>query len=112
MNYNWVYSRADQILAGHFERRISFGYDADVAAIRAEFNGDLLRVTVPRRWILGPMGTIGRSTTIGHGPGPGTGTRPAVEQPSNKPLVDTSASGSAESTRLPECRDPRMMDNG
>ncbi|QRW23808.1 hypothetical protein RhiXN_10132 [Rhizoctonia solani] len=91
----------DGITVGHFERRISFGYDADVAAIRAEFNGDLLRVTVSRRWILGPMGTIGRSTTIGHGPGPGTGTRPAVEQPSNKPLVDTSASGSAESTRLP-----------
>ncbi|QRW23796.1 hypothetical protein RhiXN_10120 [Rhizoctonia solani] len=86
---------------GHFERRISFGYDADMAAIRAEFNGDLLRVTVPRRWIFGPMGTVGRSTTIGHGPGPGTGTRPTVEQPSNKPLVDTSASRSAESTRLP-----------
>ncbi|GAB1527931.1 hypothetical protein RhiTH_011119 [Rhizoctonia solani] len=86
---------------GHFERRISFGYDADMAAIRAEFNGDLLRVTVPRRWIFGPMGTVGRSTTIGHGPGPGTGTRPTVEQPSNKPLVDTAASRSAESTRLP-----------
>ncbi|KAG8783355.1 hypothetical protein FRC12_019832 [Ceratobasidium sp. 428] len=39
--------------AGHFERRISFGYDADMANIRAEFNGDVLRVTVPRRAMFG-----------------------------------------------------------
>ncbi|KAG8736046.1 hypothetical protein FRC10_009860 [Ceratobasidium sp. 414] len=39
--------------AGHFERRISFGYDADMANIRAEFNGDMLRVTVPRRAMFG-----------------------------------------------------------
>ncbi|KAG9110751.1 hypothetical protein FRC07_008160, partial [Ceratobasidium sp. 392] len=41
--------------AGHFERRISFGYDADMANIRAEFNGDMLRVTVPRRAMFGLM---------------------------------------------------------
>ncbi|QRV97164.1 heat shock protein HSP20 family protein [Ceratobasidium sp. AG-Ba] len=39
--------------AGHFERRISFGYDADMANIRAEFNGDMLKVTVPRRAMFG-----------------------------------------------------------
>ncbi|EPQ56949.1 hypothetical protein GLOTRDRAFT_115074 [Gloeophyllum trabeum ATCC 11539] len=34
---------------GHFERRISFGYDADLAHVRAEFDGDILKVHVPRR---------------------------------------------------------------
>ncbi|KAI0305709.1 hypothetical protein B0F90DRAFT_1603992, partial [Multifurca ochricompacta] len=34
---------------GHFERRISFGYDADLSQVRAEFNGEILRVIVPRR---------------------------------------------------------------
>ncbi|GJE94391.1 hypothetical protein PsYK624_105600 [Phanerochaete sordida] len=34
---------------GHFERRISFGYDADLACVRAEFDGEHLRVSVPRR---------------------------------------------------------------
>ncbi|KAF7357729.1 CBS-domain-containing protein [Mycena venus] len=34
---------------GHFERRISFGYDADLAQVRAEFDGELLRVIIPRR---------------------------------------------------------------
>jgi hypothetical protein len=38
---------------GHFERRISFGYDADLAQVRAEFNGELLTVIIPRR--LPPM---------------------------------------------------------
>ncbi|CAE6467261.1 unnamed protein product [Rhizoctonia solani] len=90
-NYN------DDDGAGHFERRISFGYDADMAAIRADFNGDLLRVTVPRKWMFGPMGMIGRSTTIGHGPG----TRPTVEQPTNRAVVENSAGRPAESTRLP-----------
>ena len=33
---------------GHFERRISFGYDADLAHVRAEFDGELLRIVVPR----------------------------------------------------------------
>ena len=35
--------------AGHFERRISFGYDADLTQVRAEFDGEHLRITVPRR---------------------------------------------------------------
>ncbi|CAE6429806.1 unnamed protein product [Rhizoctonia solani] len=82
---------------GHFERRISFGYDADMAAIRAEFNGDLLRVTVPRRWMFGPMGMVGRSTTIGHGPG----TKPSIEQPTSRAAVESSAGRSVEATRLP-----------
>jgi len=34
---------------GHFERRISFGYDAELSQIRAEFDGDFLKVIVPRR---------------------------------------------------------------
>ncbi|KAI0071649.1 hypothetical protein K474DRAFT_1581640, partial [Panus rudis PR-1116 ss-1] len=34
---------------GHFERRIAFGYDADLTQVRAEFDGELLRVVVPRR---------------------------------------------------------------
>ncbi|ESK92091.1 hypothetical protein Moror_10263 [Moniliophthora roreri MCA 2997] len=34
---------------GHFERRISFGYDADLVGVRAEFDGEYLRVVVPRR---------------------------------------------------------------
>jgi HSP20 family molecular chaperone IbpA len=38
---------------GHFERRVSFGYDADLAQVRAEFDGDLLRIVVPRRPLAG-----------------------------------------------------------
>ncbi|PPR07704.1 hypothetical protein CVT26_003727 [Gymnopilus dilepis] len=34
---------------GHFERRISFGYDADLVQVRAEFDGTMLRIVVPRR---------------------------------------------------------------
>ncbi|KAI9571137.1 hypothetical protein HD554DRAFT_2078874 [Boletus coccyginus] len=34
---------------GHFERRVSFGYDAELAQVRAEFDGEMLRVVVPRR---------------------------------------------------------------
>ncbi|KAG6375489.1 hypothetical protein JVT61DRAFT_3048 [Boletus reticuloceps] len=33
---------------GHFERRVSFGYDADLAQVRAEFDGEILRIVVPR----------------------------------------------------------------
>jgi len=36
-------------VGGHFERRISFGYDADLVQVRAEFDGEMLRVIVPRR---------------------------------------------------------------
>ena len=36
---------------GHFERRISFGYDADLVQVRAEFDGEHLQVIVPRRVI-------------------------------------------------------------
>jgi len=34
---------------GHFERRISFGYDADLAHVRADFNGLILCIMVPRQ---------------------------------------------------------------
>ncbi|KAG1739249.1 hypothetical protein EDB19DRAFT_848607 [Suillus lakei] len=34
---------------GHFERRVLFGYDADLAQVRAEFDGQILRIIVPRR---------------------------------------------------------------
>jgi hypothetical protein len=37
------------VVTGHFERRISFGYDADLGRVRAEFDGEILRVIVPRR---------------------------------------------------------------
>ena len=46
---------------GHFERRISFGYDADLARVRAEFDGEHLRVIVPRKQI--PLSLFGYSTT-------------------------------------------------
>ncbi|KAI0373956.1 hypothetical protein BV20DRAFT_1033402 [Pilatotrama ljubarskyi] len=36
---------------GHFEQRISFGYDALLAHVRAEFDGEHLQVIVPRRAI-------------------------------------------------------------
>ncbi|KAG8742141.1 hypothetical protein FRC11_014486, partial [Ceratobasidium sp. 423] len=91
---------------GHFERRISFGYDADMAAIRAEFNGDMLRVTVPRRWMFGPVGMmVGRSSTIGYGPG----AKPTVEQPTNRSAVDNSAGRSMDSTRLPGMSTPMPL---
>ncbi|KII92423.1 hypothetical protein PLICRDRAFT_103840 [Plicaturopsis crispa FD-325 SS-3] len=43
---------------GHFERRISFGYDADISQVRAEFDGEHLRIIVPRR--MPPMNTWSR----------------------------------------------------
>lgn len=36
---------------GHFEQRISFGYDALLAQVRAEFDGEHLQVIVPRRTV-------------------------------------------------------------
>ncbi|KAI0335149.1 hypothetical protein GY45DRAFT_1343075 [Cubamyces sp. BRFM 1775] len=36
---------------GHFEQRISFGYDALLAQVRAEFDGEHLQVIVPRRLV-------------------------------------------------------------
>ena len=50
---------------GHFERRISFGYDADMAHIRAEFNGSVLKIVVPRRPTV--------SAPAGYDPQPGLG---------------------------------------
>ncbi|TDL26010.1 hypothetical protein BD410DRAFT_716258, partial [Rickenella mellea] len=38
-----------EVGGGHFERRISFGYDADLVRVRAEFDGEHLRVIVPRK---------------------------------------------------------------
>ncbi|KAJ7187855.1 hypothetical protein C8R46DRAFT_877253 [Mycena filopes] len=43
----------DEPGGGHFERRISFGYDADLAQVRAEFDGELLRIIIPRRMPVG-----------------------------------------------------------
>jgi hypothetical protein len=34
---------------GHFEQRISFGYDADLVHVRAEFDGVMLKIIIPRR---------------------------------------------------------------
>ena len=36
-------------ITGHFERRISFGCDADLVHVRADFDGLMLRIMVPRR---------------------------------------------------------------
>ncbi|KZT41434.1 hypothetical protein SISSUDRAFT_1000602, partial [Sistotremastrum suecicum HHB10207 ss-3] len=38
-----------EVGGGHFERRISFGYDADLTQVRAEFDGVFLRISVPRK---------------------------------------------------------------
>jgi len=38
---------------GHFERRIALGYDADFGRIHAEFDGEMLRIVVPRRAVQG-----------------------------------------------------------
>jgi HSP20 family molecular chaperone IbpA len=48
MFYNRT-NRETNLGTGHFERRISFGYDADLSQVRAEFDGEILRVIVPRR---------------------------------------------------------------
>ncbi|KAF9478801.1 hypothetical protein BDN70DRAFT_765341, partial [Pholiota conissans] len=34
---------------GHFERRVAFGYDADLTQVKADFNGEMLRISIPRR---------------------------------------------------------------
>ena len=47
LRYAHVFLSPDVL--GHFERRISFGYDADLTQVRAEFDGEHLRITVPRR---------------------------------------------------------------
>ncbi|KAF4620740.1 hypothetical protein D9613_000493 [Agrocybe pediades] len=51
---------------GHFERRISFGYDADLVQVRAEFDGTMLRIVIPRRaspvtWNSYRSGPLGRA---------------------------------------------------
>ncbi|GJJ06497.1 hypothetical protein Clacol_000689 [Clathrus columnatus] len=38
---------------GHFERRITFGYDADLYSVRAEFDGEFLKIHVPRKLVPG-----------------------------------------------------------
>ena len=34
---------------GHFEKRVTFDYDADLTRVRAEFDGEYLRIIVPRK---------------------------------------------------------------
>ncbi|KLO18331.1 hypothetical protein SCHPADRAFT_819969 [Schizopora paradoxa] len=34
---------------GHFEKRVTFDYDADLTRVRAEFDGEHLRIIVPRK---------------------------------------------------------------
>ena len=43
------YLISNVLITGHFERRISFGYDADLVQVRANFDGLMLRIMVPRR---------------------------------------------------------------
>lgn len=40
---------------GHFERRITFGYDADLYNVKAEFDGEFLKIHVPRKLPLGRL---------------------------------------------------------
>ena len=35
--------------SGHFEKKVVFGYDADLSRVRAEFNGSMLTISIPRR---------------------------------------------------------------
>ena len=51
------------VRSGHFERRISFGYDADLARVRAEFDGVMLRITIPRR--VSPIQWNGSAARLG-----------------------------------------------
>lgn len=44
-----VADKWDQDSGGHFERRITFGTDAEMKNVKAEFDGNLLKVFVPRR---------------------------------------------------------------
>lgn len=44
-----VADKWDEANGGHFERRLAFGPDADLNATKASFDGDLLRITIPRR---------------------------------------------------------------
>ncbi|KAF8813862.1 hypothetical protein BYT27DRAFT_7083520 [Phlegmacium glaucopus] len=48
---------------GHFERRISFGYDADLVQVRADFDGLMLRIMIPRRISPVSLHTTARSTS-------------------------------------------------
>lgn len=52
---------------GHFERRISFGYDADMARVRAEFNGGVLKIIVPRRPTVSAPAGYDPKLTLGGG---------------------------------------------
>ena len=52
---------------GHFERRISFGYDADLVQVRAEFDGEMLRVIIPRRNVSSMGGGLSGSMSSGMG---------------------------------------------
>ncbi|KAJ7578723.1 hypothetical protein C8J56DRAFT_1111840 [Mycena floridula] len=40
---------------GHFERCVALGYDADFGRIRAEFEDEILRVSIPRRTFYGTI---------------------------------------------------------
>lgn len=44
-----VADRWERENSAHFERKVTFGADADLAKIRAQFDGSMLRVTVSRR---------------------------------------------------------------
>ncbi|PPQ98786.1 hypothetical protein CVT24_003344 [Panaeolus cyanescens] len=44
-----VADRWDNDGGGHFERRIAFGYDADLSQVKADFDRGVLRISIPRR---------------------------------------------------------------
>ncbi|KAG8959066.1 hypothetical protein FRC03_008471, partial [Tulasnella sp. 419] len=82
---------------GHFERRIAFGKDADMSLISADYDGELLTVSVPRK-----MAKIMQGGTIVFQGGFGTSfegesdivipTPPGTARPSTYPSIESLAS--------------------
>lgn len=59
-----VADRWDRSRSAHFERKVTFGADADLARIRAQFDGEMLRVTVARRQVDTSDGASGKAKSF------------------------------------------------
>ncbi|KDN43110.1 hypothetical protein K437DRAFT_217587, partial [Tilletiaria anomala UBC 951] len=44
-----VADKWDAESGGHFERRVTFGLDADMRKVKAQFDGEILLIQIPRR---------------------------------------------------------------
>ncbi|PWN44088.1 hypothetical protein IE81DRAFT_282123, partial [Ceraceosorus guamensis] len=44
-----VADKWDEATGGHFERRVTFGHDADLKRTTASFDGSQLKIVVPKR---------------------------------------------------------------